>query len=66
MKRATIARAAGALLFAACTAAPPLPAPDRTHPASPAADEAPEPAPGSTLVMPVRTPPAPTAPKRGH
>lgn len=55
------------LLLAACAVPPPLPDPPATHPASPAAVEAPERAPGQTLVMPVRTPPARTgSPGRGH
>ena len=54
------------LLFAACSAAPPLPAPERTHPASPNADEAPERAPSQTLVMPERKPPAVTRTGGGH
>lgn len=55
------------LAAAACASAPPQPELPRTHPASPAADEAPEAAPSTTLVMPERSPP-PTdgAPKRGH
>jgi hypothetical protein len=44
------------LTAAACAATPPMPALPPTHPASAAADEAPEQAPSSTLTMPVRKP----------
>lgn len=44
------------LTASACTATPPMPELPPTHPASAAADEAPELAPSSTLTMPVRKP----------
>ncbi|MCU0865749.1 MAG: hypothetical protein MUC36_18345 [Planctomycetes bacterium] len=54
--------------LAACSAAPELPDWPVSHPASPAADAAPEPAPSSTLTMPERKPRADRAgtPVRGH
>jgi hypothetical protein len=59
--------AAWLLLAAACTATPPLPELPPTHPASAAADEAPELAPSSTLTMPVRKPrPRDTGTTEGH
>jgi len=63
------ARRCAAIVFAAlaaCSAAPPLPAPERTHPASPEADEAPERAPSQTLVMPERKPPTVAPTGKGH
>jgi hypothetical protein len=55
------------LFLAACSAAPPMPDPAPTHPASPVADEAPEQAPSQTLVMPERKPPAAAGQtRRGH
>jgi hypothetical protein len=58
---------ATALALAACSTAPPMPDPPRTHPASPHADEAPERAPSDSLTMPVRTPRGDaTGSKKGH
>jgi len=62
----------GALLafaiFAGCAAAPPMPDPPPTHPASPLAEEATPPPAGTTLTMPARTAKtsAPGARPRGH
>jgi hypothetical protein len=56
------------VLAAGCAPAPPMPDPPASHPASPAADEAPERAPGQTLAMPPQAP-APAGrgnPQRGH
>ncbi len=60
---------AAAMVFAACAATPPMPELPPTHPASPRADEAPEPAPSTTLQMPVRVPrgtPAAPGQDQGH
>ncbi|MBL8756209.1 MAG: hypothetical protein JNK15_23140 [Planctomycetes bacterium] len=55
------------LLLAACAAPERLPAPPKSHPASPLADAAPERAPSQTLVMPERKPtPNGTGTGRGH
>lgn len=53
---------AAALVLAGCTAAPPMPAPPPTHPASPHAAEAPLPAGSDTLRVP-GPPNAPSAPE---
>ncbi len=48
------------LVVAACAAAPPMPDPAPTHPASPDAAEAPPVAASTTLTMPTRMPKAAT------
>lgn len=71
-RRRAAVLAAAAVLVASCAATPPRPELPRTHPASPHADEAPERAPGQTLVMPPQAPAAGGVgeragkPMRGH